>query len=243
MLANKKHTEVYGDKITLGEPFRVNTHDVDSNGLKLLEHSYIANSYISHILGLIEDNPTNVIWLCDYSESEDGKNPYTWDTVQEVETNEMEVKRLASRNHRENGFIINHTTNEYISLKTYKRLFAEHSNEWATSPLPFLTNSEEGNMGGGDLRTDEPLRGLWKNHLISYTKTLGEFKSFKNVTKDVIVWENKVEFVKADKALVETAKTLITNIKENKNVDLWGGGDVTLTSQEFRELLQTLNAL
>jgi len=237
--ANKRHLEDYVGKLTLGEPFRVNTHDVDSNGLKLMEHSYIGNSYVSHILGLIEDNPSNVIWLCDYSEDE----VYNWETVSEVDTNEMEVKRLASRNQRENGFIINHTTNEYISLKTYKRLFAEHSNEWATSPLPFLTNSEEGAMGGGDLRTDEPTRGLWKNHLISYTKSLGEFKGFKNVTKDVIVWENKIDFVKADGAMIETAKTLITNIKETKNVNVWGGEDVTLTSQEFRELLQTINGL
>jgi hypothetical protein len=239
LTANKKHTEIYGDKISLGKPFRVNTHDVDSNGLKLMEHSYISNSYVSHILGLIEDNPTNVIWLCDYSEN----TKYNWETVAEVETTDDEVKSIASRNHRGNGFILNHTTNEYISLKSYKRLFAEHSTDWAINPLPILTNSETSSMGGGDYGTEDSLRGAWKNHLISYTKKLGKFSHFKNVTKDVIFWEKKVEFVKADKELIQTAKTLIADIKENKNVDLWGGGDVTLTLNEFRALFQTINDL
>ena len=242
LTANEGHTEVYGSKVTEGTPFRVSTYSFD-NGAKLMEHSYIENSYVDGILGLIEDNPTNVIWLCDYTENEEGKNPYTWDTVNEVETTEKVAKQLQTKNHRSNGFIINHTTNEYISLKSYKKEFAKHSNEWATNPLPFLTNSETECMGGGDLRTEEPIRGLWKNHLISYTKSLGEFKGFKNVTKDVIVWEKKVEFVNADKEIIQTAKALVEDIKETKNVDLWGKEDITLTSQEFRALLQTINQL
>jgi hypothetical protein len=184
--ANKQHKEVYVGKLTEGEYFRVNTHEIDSNGLKLMEHSYIGNSYVSHIMGLIEDNPTNIIWLCDYSEDKD----FNWDTVEEVETNEMEVKKVATRTHRQSGFIINHTTQEYISLKTYKRLFAEHSNDWAISPLPILTNSEVGSSGGGDYHNENSLRGVWKNHLISYSKKLGNFKIFKNVTKDVIFLED-----------------------------------------------------
>jgi len=240
LTANKKHTEDYVGKLTEGEPFRVNTHDVDSNGLKLMEHSYIGNSYVSHIMGLIEDNPTNVIWLCDYSEDE----TYTWDTVQEVETNEMEVKRLASRNHRENGFIINHTTNEYISLKTYKRLFAEHSNEWAINPLPILTNSEVGSMGGGDLHTEESLRGLWRNHLVSYSKSLGEFKSFKNVTKDVIIWEDKINFIKADEKVISELKEVVKTINETEKINMWDReGDITISKAYIIDLMRLANQL
>lgn len=188
LTANKKHTERYVGKLTIGEPFRVNTHDIKSsdgmgNGLKLMEHSYIGNSYVAHILSLIEDNPTNVIWLCDYTEDA----TYNWDTVAEVETNEMEYSK---RFRAESGFIINHTTNEYISISAYKRYFAKQSDDWAISPLPILTNSEGGSMGGGDLHQEESLRGLWYNHLISYTRKLGDFKKFKNVTADVVVVEN-----------------------------------------------------
>lgn len=221
----------------------MNTHDVDSTGLKILEHAFLGNSYVSHILGLIEDNPSNLIWLCDYTVLEDGKNAYTWKNVKEVDTNKMEVKALSSRNHRENGFIINHTTNEYISLKAYQTEFNKHSNDFAISPLPFLTNSENSSMGGGDLITNLPTRGLWKNHLISYSKNLGEFKDFKNVTKDVIVWDQKVDFVRADKEIIESTKTLITSLKESKNVDLWGSDDVTLSAGEFRKLLHSINSL
>ena len=156
----------------------------------------------------------------------------------------MEVKNLASRNHRVNGFIINHTTNEYISLKTYARLFAEHSNEWAISPLPILTNSEVGAMGGGDLSTEESLRGLWKNHLISYTKTLGEFKSFKNVTKDVIVWEDKINFIKADEKVISALKATVKEINETEKISMWDrDGDITISKAYLISLMQGVNSL
>ena len=235
--ANKKHTEVYVGKLTEGEYFRVNTHDIDGNGLKLMEHSYIGNSYVAHILSLIEDNPTNVIWLCDYSEDE----TYNWETVNEVETNKMEIK---SRFRGESGFIINHTTNEYISLKAYQTEFRKHSKEWATSPLPFLTNSEEGAMGGGDLRTDEPTRGLWKNHLISYSKSLGEFKSFKNITKDVIVWEDKRTFVDADEQIVESLKATTKEILDITKLNVWDReGEITIDKAYLVSLIQGVNNL
>lgn len=184
LTANKKHQEMYNDKLTIGEPFRVSSYDIGSNGAKLMEHSYIGNLLVAHTLRLIEDNPSNLIWLCDYSENE----TFNWETVTAVETNEMEY---STRFLGESGFIINHTTNEYISITAYKRHFAKQSNDWAISPLPILTNSEGGSSGGGDLHNDEqPLRGLWYNHLISYTRKLGDFKRFKNVTADVIIIED-----------------------------------------------------
>lgn len=43
-----------------------------NNGLKLMEHSYIGNSFVNAVLTLLRDNPCRVAWIGDYSDSING---------------------------------------------------------------------------------------------------------------------------------------------------------------------------
>ena len=38
------------------------------NGMKLMEHSYIGNNFVSAFESLIQDNPQRVVWAGDYAD-------------------------------------------------------------------------------------------------------------------------------------------------------------------------------
>lgn len=234
--ANKKHEEIYGDKVTEGEYFRLSTYDFD-NGAKLMESSFIDNNYQNAVLRLIEDNPSYLCFTCDYTEN----SPYSWDEVQEISTDESEQDNKFKG---DRGFIINHTKKEYISIKTYVKLFAEHSTEWAVNPLPILANIEKQSMGGGDYRNDDDRRGTWANDLISYSTKLGEFKAFKNVTKDNIFWEEKQTLIKVDEDKLNATKELAETIIKDNGIDMWSrDGETTLSNEELIALLRAVRQI
>jgi len=148
------------------------------NGAKLMEHSYILNTYTNFITYKIYYKPAHLVWLCDYHEEED----FNWDTIPEGKIKKSEIKK--ARTALPCVLYVNLTRREYFSLKKILQIagkslmkikppfYAElhrYKNTYFTTvihPLPLLTNSETESAGGGDYYPDYKLRSHWAEDLI-----------------------------------------------------------------------------
>lgn len=107
------------------------SHDYD-NGLKLMEHSYIGNTFVSAVCTQIWKKPTKLAWIGDYSD-DPWEGPYT-ERISQEDFNELyrnvwgdERERfyiypkpygyLTLKNRCQ--YLINHTTKEYVDLESY----------------------------------------------------------------------------------------------------------------------------
>lgn len=107
------------------------SHDYD-NGLKLMEHSYIGNTFVSAVCTQIWKKPTKLAWIGDYSD-DPWEGPYT-ERISQEDFNEL--YRNVWGDEREQFYIypkpygystlknrrrylVNHTTKEYVDLESY----------------------------------------------------------------------------------------------------------------------------
>ena len=133
------------------------------NGLKLTEHSFIGNNFVSTFeFGLSPEgiyHKSRVVWAGDYADEEpEGKNLHKMCS----EYNEI---RPDEKNTDKYRFIVNHS----------KRLFVDKTkvptkDGFTLHPLPLLT-AEGNGRGGGDYRDGEPLVGSWARDIISVEET------------------------------------------------------------------------
>jgi len=134
------------------------------NGLKLMEHSWTANNFVSTFeFALSPEGPhhkSRVVWAGDYADNEPGqeKNLYRMCT----EYNEIRPEEKETTNY---CFVVNHS----------KRLFVDKTkvptkDGFTLHPLPLLT-AEGNGRGGGDYRSDSPLVGSWARDVISVEET------------------------------------------------------------------------
>jgi len=173
------------------------------NGAKLMEHSYLMNTYVNKVLhSVISDDESvspifRLDWLCDYHEKNNSSD-ITWDDVERDETsliNETDAVFLY--------YIINVDKECYIDMVELIFLYFKKvgRDKDYLHPIPILCNSEKGSMGGGDLHREESQRGTWRNDnlVISYihpnqTKTNNNLLNntyFENITKDVVFLERE----------------------------------------------------
>lgn len=156
------------------------SHDYD-NGLKLMEHSYIGNNFVNAVCTQIWKSPMKVAWIGDYSNIP-WEGTYTRYISQddfeeiyyEIWRNEQEPFRIHPKSHeyltmkKRRGYLINHTTKEYVDLESYieenkwhekseyrrrrdGRVVNNKTYEYdaCIHPLPLLTACGNG-RGGGD---------------------------------------------------------------------------------------------
>ena len=155
---------------------RYNTHDVGC-GLKLMEHAYIGNPYVETVMSILVDNPKELRWVCDYTES----TPFDWDETNEVSFSDADCELPLAY------YILNETKGLSIDIA---KLITLHANrEMMIHPLPILCNSEEGSMGGGDLHRDESQRATWCGDIITITFKAPDTTIFTDVTEDVVFTE------------------------------------------------------
>ncbi|HUC95329.1 MAG TPA: hypothetical protein VMR76_00025 [Candidatus Saccharimonadia bacterium] len=158
------------------------SHDYD-NGIKIMEHSYIDNDFVSAFESLIKNYPQRVVWAGDYGD----KTPYekVTDTPEGIidfgkesnfydrctEFTQVKPKNMDMSKFR---YILNHDKKLFID----KEKCPKEKDEWANQihPLPLLTTDgvdENGPRGGGDYNgTSMNLIGSWKGDLISIEKEL-----------------------------------------------------------------------
>lgn len=126
------------------------------NGVKLMEHSWVGNSFMNSLSALIYKNPLQIAWVGDYASDfawgsgrEFKPNPeWLWHTAWETEKEEdIEKKGFDYKD----KFLVNHTLQDYLDLNKYMR--RADKDGWKVHPLSLLTACGNG-LGGGDYWED-----------------------------------------------------------------------------------------
>jgi len=137
------------------------SHDYD-NGLKLMEHSWIGNYFVTTVENLLAPgqpwHKCKLTWSGDYGKQYDHLSKAKQITPLE-----------STHNYR---YIINHDEKQFVdkeNAKGFKPSWdADTEEEYKIHPLPLLTADGNGN-GGGDFRGEDPnqLVGYWAGDRIS----------------------------------------------------------------------------
>jgi hypothetical protein len=159
----------------------VEPHDFD-NGAKLMEHSYIGNSFVEAVeFLLIDDGEGNrgrwsgnkIVWAGDYANGEplDGNNLYS--LAEEKDKLKMLIEAVPPNYH----YLVNWDKKQFVD-KTKCNIV---NGFWNTAdmkihPLPLLTADGNG-RGGGDYHGNENSMeyvGTWARDRISLMKDIPE---------------------------------------------------------------------
>jgi len=140
----------------------VYSHDYD-NGLKLMEHSWVGNTFVNAFASqLIPNAPfykSPVVWAGDYADE---------DFYSQCNDNNR-LHPDSPNIHESHPFIVNHTTGQYVDIRK-----TPLTSTMQIHPLPILTAVGNG-RGGGDLYAiesgDESLIGRWAKDVISCETT------------------------------------------------------------------------
>jgi len=128
-----------------------------NNGLKLMEHSYIGNNFVSTFeYGLTPAgiyHKSRVVWAGDYADNEPDQPHNLYRLCNDY--NQVNPSKQDTTKYK---FVVNHT----------KQLFVDKSKIVGKKihPLPLLT-AEGNGRGGGDYHGDSPLIGSWARDVIS----------------------------------------------------------------------------
>jgi len=140
------------------------------NGYKLMEHSYIHNSYVEAVEYLISPmgmfHKSRVVWAGDYADSEKGLTE-NLNSLTFTDVNEGKVSRPAHYDMSPFRYIVNHTQKIYVDKNV------ESKERFIVHPLPLLT-AEGNGRGGGDYRDGAmmSLVGTWARDRISVEKEI-----------------------------------------------------------------------
>jgi len=145
----------------------LNAHEY-SNGLKLMEHSYINNNFMNTIENELSPNGafflSRVVWAGDYADVEKdfGNNLYQLCN----DTNHIHPEERATPSGR---YIVNHTKKQFVDKNKVPEIDGS-----SIHPLPLLTCEGNG-RGGGDFRGEHTLIGYWARDVISiaFKKPIG----------------------------------------------------------------------
>lgn len=129
-------------------------------GIKLMEHSYIGNAFVSAFESLIKNNPQRVVWGGDYADKCKGLKTNTYDRCKDTN----KVLPTDRPNTRETRYVINHSKKEFVDK--YKVPEIEGWKGTKIHPLPLLTSNGNG-LGGGDFRGENKYVGAWARDIIS----------------------------------------------------------------------------
>ena len=157
-----------------------------SNGMKLMEHSYINNSLCNAVERYLIYNSSKVVWAGDYADEEPGTKRNLYDFCSYKMYTYLKVKSTDDNMKDLNGyFVVNHTKKLYYSRDNIPVSEVYDGYEIIINPLPILTCEGNG-RGGGDYRGSYmSLVGSWARDEIelmkyppdaSYTEEVYDFK-------------------------------------------------------------------
>jgi len=131
------------------------------NGLKLLEHSYLGNNFVSTFeFGLSPEGPhhkSRMVWAGDYADNEPDQEKNLYRMCDEYTMIMPQEKDTTTYR-----YIVNHSKRQFVDKTACKS--GEEGMKY--HPLPLLTCEGNG-RGGGDYRGDSPLIGAWARDVIS----------------------------------------------------------------------------
>ena len=148
-----------------------------NNGLKLMEHSYLGNNFVSTFeFGLSPEGPhykSRVVWAGDYADKELDQEKNLYQMCDEYTMISPQVKE--TKMYR---YIINHSKKQFVD-----KTKAPKQENFAVHPLPLLTCEGNG-RGGGDYRGESPLIGSWARDIISVEEVAPE--GFEELVFDLV---------------------------------------------------------
>ena len=148
-----------------------------NNGLKLMEHSYLGNNFVSTFeFGLSPEGPhykSRVVWAGDYADKELDQEKNLYQMCDEYTMISPQVKE--TKMYR---YIINHSKKQFVD-----KTKAPKQENFALHPLPLLTCEGNG-RGGGDYRGESPLIGSWARDIISVEEVAPE--GFEELVFDLV---------------------------------------------------------
>lgn len=155
-----------------GTEMMANPHHFD-NGVKLMEHSWIGNDFVNAVLHELEDKPTRIAWIGDYSDSAveekctlgggyiTGYDAFlrmfqtVWSDECSIQSIPPDTPQFKLDIEHADCFIVNRTKKCYIDMEKYVKEnvgdVPYDNRSWCVHPLPLLTALGNG-MGGGDYR-------------------------------------------------------------------------------------------
>lgn len=196
-----------------GEFIVLNPHAFNE-GAKLLEHSYINNSFVKRAIQLLTNNPMQLAWVGDCTDLDDIESKNVADllilfnSLKEEEINyefnklspckKIPISNLENSEINQNKYVIfNKTKKEYVDVEEYLSVLGS-KHGYILHPLPILSSIGNGN-GGGDYYEASPCYkrvGSWAcDEIIVLTKsklielqTLKSFKfeGYKNIINEVL---------------------------------------------------------
>lgn len=135
------------------------------DGLKLLEHSYLENSFVNTIEFLLSPlgpmYKSRIVWAGDYADNEDDSENLNSLAYAE-ENSSKQYKPVPVKLSKEYQYIVNHTKKQYIDKSKYIDIH----------PLPLITAEGNGRGGGDYYGSHEDKIGSWSRDVISIEKEL-----------------------------------------------------------------------
>ena len=138
------------------------------NGAKLMEHSYIGNTYVNAYVQLLSINGPfygmPFAWAGDYANNIKGKSYY--DNATNVEKETLEKYHDIVFMEKAYKFMLNFSKKKYVCIETY------NPEKWQIHPLPLLT-AIGNQLGNGDYYgINEDKVGMWAFDRIGFSDVI-----------------------------------------------------------------------
>ena len=158
----------------------------DWNGRKLMEHSWIGNSFMDAISERIHNKPANIVWCGDYPDEPQDFVTIDWinyETIYPKDGREPQrLEELPERFDYSHKYLVNHTNKCYVDFDLYMSK-CKDKDGWILHPLSLLTAVGNG-RGGGDYHedcVDYYMVGAWAGNNIEITDKVPDGYELENV--------------------------------------------------------------
>ena len=145
------------------------------SGVKLMEHSYIDNSFVNTFEFSLspegEFYKSRVVWAGDYADKESGQEKNLHELCTDAEKKMVAPVEKDASKYR---YLVNHTKGQYIDKTKTGNLH----------PLPIMTVEGNG-RGGGDLGDAPSFVGSWARDVISVEQAVPDVENFEELMFDL----------------------------------------------------------
>lgn len=196
----------YYKPVNLEDMSAIYSHDFGS-GLKLMEHSWVGNTFVNAVLNEIENGTWKnkpISWICDYDDdmedyySNSSNLAFNNNTREDIENyNESDI------------IIINLDKKEFVNFGLLPIVW-EDDKKWIVNPFSLLTSSTTERMGGGDYSNSHSFRGSWSGDRFIIVRDIKLVPvTFEDITIDSLFYEeiNQKPSNKMKKTVIEAVLT------------------------------------
>jgi len=141
------------------------------SGVKLMEHSYIDNSFVNTFEFSLSPEgalyKSRVVWAGDYADNEPGQEINLHQRCNDDQTKLIAPAKKDASKYR---YLVNHTKREYV----------DKTKTGSIHPLPIMTVEGNG-RGGGDLDDAPSFVGSWARDVISVEEAVPDVENFQEL--------------------------------------------------------------